>query len=67
MPRCHMRDELGLQVYVSVSGVALGIPAISGSARHGNHDGWVLDNARSDPYLASQGCSALHAVRLVLR
>lgn len=41
-----------------------------GSARRGNHDGWVLDNdqdARSDPYLASQGCSALHAVRLVLR
>lgn len=29
MPRCHMRDELGLQAYVFVSGVALGIPAIS--------------------------------------
>lgn len=43
---------------------------LPGSARRGNHDGWVLDNdldARFDPDLASQGCSALHAVRLVLR
>ena len=52
MPRCHMRDELGLQAHVFVSGAALGIPGIGHFGHFGHFLGWpavvimmgVLDN-----------------------